>query len=136
MLGRNLFHGDVAKHRQRLFVGFWSDRTRRIAPRIPRFEAFLEKIVQNPAALERAVRAERALVARLEGGCQVPIGAHAVVTNASLRLDALVASVDGTRVIRNNIAGYVEDAVALGTTLAEQLLSKGAAEILAEVYNS
>ncbi|HIA14668.1 MAG TPA: hydroxymethylbilane synthase [Nitrospirales bacterium] len=90
----------------------------------------------NHAPSAFAVRAERALVDRLEGGCQVPIGAHAVVTNASLHLDALVASVDGTRVIRNDIDGSVEDAVALGITLAEQLLSRGADEILAEVYNN
>jgi len=83
-----------------------------------------------------AVRAERALVDRLEGGCQVPIGAHAVVTNSSLRLDGLVASLDGAQIIRNDIAGSVEDAIALGTTLAEQLLSKGADRILAEVYNN
>lgn len=83
-----------------------------------------------------AVRAERALVDRLEGGCQVPIGAHAVVTDSSLRLDALVASIDGTHIIRNDIVGSVEDAVTLGITLAEQLLSKGADKILAEVYNN
>ncbi len=83
-----------------------------------------------------AVRAERAFVNRLEGGCQVPIGAYAVVTNSSLRLDGLVASLDGKQIIRNDIAGSVEDAIALGITLAEQLLSKGADKILAEVYNN
>jgi len=97
-------------------------------------QEYIGRLNHAPSAF--AVRAERALVDRLEGGCQVPIGAHAVVTNSSLRLDALVASVDGTRIIRNNITGSVEDAAALGITLAEQLLSKGADKILAEVYNS
>ncbi len=97
-------------------------------------QKYIGQLNHAPSAF--AVRAERALVDRLEGGCQVPIGAHAVVTNASLRLEALVASVDGTRVIRNDITGSVEDAVALGIALAERLLSKGADKILAEVYNN
>ncbi len=82
-----------------------------------------------------AVRAERALVDRLEGGCQVPIGAYAVVTSRSLRLDGLVCSLDGTRMIRNHVEGSVDDAAVLGTTLAEELLSQGADAILKEVYN-
>ena len=94
----------------------------------------IARLNHPPSAL--AVTAERAFVDRLEGGCQVPIGAHAVATDVSVRLDGLVASLDGTRMIRNDIEGSVEDAAALGTTLAEQLLSKGADEILAEVYNT
>ena len=94
----------------------------------------IARLNHPPSAL--AVTAERAFVDRLEGGCQVPIGAYAVATDVSVHLDGLVASLDGTRMIRNDIEGSVEDAAALGTTLAEQLLSKGADEILAEVYNT
>ena len=83
-----------------------------------------------------AVHAERAFVHRLEGGCQVPIGAYAVVTNASIRLDGLVSSIDGTRMIQNHVEGSVDEAAALGIALAEELLSKGAGEILKEVYNN
>jgi len=87
-----------------------------------------------PSAL--AVTAERAFVDRLEGGCQVPIGAYAVVTDTSIRLEGLVATIDGTRVIRSEITGLIKDAGGLGVTLAEELLSKGAGEILTEVYNN
>tara|TARA_B100001971_G_scaffold214343_1_gene251209 strand:+ start:1479 stop:2399 length:921 start_codon:yes stop_codon:yes gene_type:complete len=83
-----------------------------------------------------AVRAERAFVDRLEGGCQVPIGAYAVVTNSFIRLDGLVSSLDGTRMIRNYIEGSVNEAQSLGIALAEELLSKGADQILKEVYNN
>jgi len=83
----------------------------------------------------QAVTAERALLARLEGGCQVPIGAHATVgqtpagLSAMVDLRAIVASPDGTRVIKGSLSG--EDPAALGERLAEQLLQAGAREILA-----
>ncbi len=80
------------------------------------------------------VTAERALLHRLEGGCQVPIAAHAVLDGETLTLDGLVATVDGRRVIRHQIQGPACDAQQLGTTLAERLLADGADVILKEIY--
>ena len=74
------------------------------------------------------VTAERSLLATLEGGCQVPIGAHATLEGSSLHLRAIVASADGSRVVRDELRG--EDAMALGHMLGERMLSSGAREIL------
>jgi hydroxymethylbilane synthase len=80
------------------------------------------------------VTAERALLHRLEGGCQVPIAAHAVLEDERLTLDGLVASVDGRRVIRHQIQGPQAEAQYLGTRLAERLLADGGDVILKEIY--
>lgn len=80
------------------------------------------------------VRAERALLHRLEGGCQVPIAAHAVLEGDELRLDALIASVDGSRVIRDRVQGPASSAEALGVQLAERLLGQGGSAILNDIY--
>lgn len=86
------------------------------------------------------VRAERALLRKLEGGCQVPIAAHArlIIKKAKsspyLFIEGLVGSVSGDRIIRESIEGPSEEAESLGTALAEDLLLKGAGKILAEVY--
>jgi hydroxymethylbilane synthase len=74
--------------------------------------------------------AERALLRTLEGGCQVPIAAHAVVAGDRLTLRALVAAIDGTRAVRGERSGLAAEANALGEALGEELLGKGAAEIL------
>ena len=86
------------------------------------------------AATRITVTAERALLHRLEGGCQVPIAAHAVLEGDTLRLDGLVASVDGRRIIRHQITGAAAEAFRLGTTLAERLLADGGDVILKEIY--
>ncbi len=78
------------------------------------------------------VEAERGFLARIEGGCQVPIAGYATVANGQVHLRALVASVDGTRVIRGERRGPVEEARALGDALAVELLGHGAGEILKE----
>lgn len=85
---------------------------------------------------ETAIRvsAERAMNARLEGGCQVPIGSYAEIEGDQLWLRALVGAPDGSRVIRAERRAPLADAPALGTALAEELLSQGAGEILAAVY--
>jgi hydroxymethylbilane synthase len=80
------------------------------------------------AATARAVAAERAFLARLGGGCNVPLGAHAVADGGGLRLRALVARVDGTRVVRGELRG--PHAESLGSALAEQLLGRGAGELI------
>ncbi|MGH7259703.1 MAG: hydroxymethylbilane synthase [Nitrospiraceae bacterium] len=101
-----------------------------------RDDAFVRGIL---AALDHhptrtAVTAERALLERLEGGCQVPIAAHATLSGERLRLDGLVASVDGCRLVRDSVEGPVADARELGMRLAEQLLRQGGEAILNEIY--
>ncbi|MHB8174206.1 MAG: hydroxymethylbilane synthase, partial [Nitrospirota bacterium] len=83
-----------------------------------------------------AVVAERAFLGRLEGGCQVPIAAHAIVKDGGkkLRLAGLVGSVTGDRIIRDEMEAPVKEGARLGVELAESLLSRGADKILAEVY--
>ncbi len=71
---------------------------------------------------------------RLEGGCQVPIGGHATLDGDELFLRGLVGTVDGSEIVRAEIRGPQGDAERLGTTLAEELLDHGAAEILRELY--
>jgi hydroxymethylbilane synthase len=83
----------------------------------------------NDADSEAAVTAERALLATLEGGCQVPIGAHATVAGSAIHLQALVASIDGLRIVRDRATGV--NPAALGRELGERLLAAGAREILA-----
>ena len=72
------------------------------------------------------VIAERALLHRLQGGCQVPIAAHATVNGSEIVLDGLVASVDGKEVIRDRVHGTTADPHAAGIQLAERLIGRGA----------
>lgn len=85
---------------------------------------------------ERAVAAERALLARLEGGCQVPIGAYAEIGDGELWLRGFVGSIDGSNHLKREIAGRPEEAETLGLALAEQMLEAGAAEIIRDVEAS
>jgi hydroxymethylbilane synthase len=101
-----------------------------------RDDEFVRQIV---SALEHpptrvAVTAERALLDRLEGGCQVPIAAHATIAGTRLRLEGLVASVDGRRIVQDVVEGPSADARQLGAKLGEQLLSQGGKAILNEIY--
>ncbi len=80
------------------------------------------------------VTGERALLRRLEGGCQVPIACYGQMVNGKLHLIGLVGSVDGKRIIKDTIEGEAEKAEKLGVTLAEKLLKQGADVILREVY--
>jgi hydroxymethylbilane synthase len=82
----------------------------------------------DDAATNVAVTAERSLLATLEGGCQVPIGAHARLDGDVLQLMAVVASPDGARVMRDRAEG--RDAVVLGRELGERMLAAGARDIL------
>jgi hydroxymethylbilane synthase len=83
-----------------------------------------------------AITAERALLATLEGGCQVPIGGYATVDGTTLHLRAIVASPDGSKIIRGELSSGLtnQDATQVGTALANDLLSRGAREILKEAY--
>lgn len=80
------------------------------------------------------VRAERALLKRLEGGCQVPIAAYARIINGKLTMDSLVGSISGDRIIRESSLGEPGEGETIGIELAELLLSRGADSILSEVY--
>ncbi len=82
------------------------------------------------------VLAERALLHRLQGGCQVPIAAHATIIGADVMLEGLVASVDGKEVIRDRVKGTVADPESLGVQLAERLLARGGDRILQSIYGS
>jgi hydroxymethylbilane synthase len=88
----------------------------------------------NDATTTIAVTAERGFLFRLEGGCQVPIGAYAKVDNGRVELTGLVASLDGKVVLKESIAGPKEKAGELGVQLADRILDLGGREILAEVY--
>lgn len=79
------------------------------------------------------VVAERAVNFRLQGGCQVPIAAFSELEGEVLHLRALVGNLDGTRIIRSEIRGAAHQAEQLGLTVAEDLLSQGAEEILASL---
>lgn len=87
-------------------------------------------------ATHTAVVAERALLHRLEGGCQVPIAAHATLVDGQLSLEGLVASVDGKMIIRDRVQGQGQEARTLGVQLAERLLARGADRILREIYGA
>ncbi|NLW06381.1 MAG: hydroxymethylbilane synthase [Clostridia bacterium] len=80
-----------------------------------------------------AITAERAFLAALQGGCQVPIGAIAEVREGLLRLQGLVANLEGTTIIRDHLSGPAAAAVELGRALADSLLAQGAGEILASI---
>jgi hydroxymethylbilane synthase len=101
-----------------------------------RDDGFIRSLVGRleDAATRVAVTAERAVLDRLQGGCQVPIAAHAVVEQGRLAIEGLVASVDGRRLIRDAVQGEVADGRASGTRLAEALLAQGGSAILQEIY--
>jgi hydroxymethylbilane synthase len=84
----------------------------------------------DDAATHAAVLAERALLRALGGGCQVPIGAAAVVTADTLSLRGVVLDPDGRRGIEGRIDGRADHAEEVGQSLAQQLLAQGAAELL------
>ena len=79
-----------------------------------------------------ALEAERALVTALGGSCQVPIGAIATENEDGLTLQAIVASLDGSRVLRRQGRGPVDTAARLGQQVASELIDGGASEILAQ----
>jgi len=93
------------------------------------------RVVQklNHPASEASIKAERAMLKKLEGGCQIPIGALGRVEEGRLTLQGLVAGLDGRDLIRDSVSGKVEDAVPLGQELADKLIARGADKILKAV---
>lgn len=90
----------------------------------------------NHRQTEQAVRAERALLKRLEGGCQVPIAGFAVIEDTGIILKGMVAELDGSKIIKDEIKGPEDRPEDLGIALADRILSKGADRILAGIYGS
>ena len=82
------------------------------------------------------VRAERAFLKRLEGGCQVPIGAYATMEGETLILTGMVADLKGVRLIRKEMRGDARQPEVVGESLAEVVLEAGGREILAEIYGN
>jgi len=83
-------------------------------------------------ATAAAARAERAFLTAIGCDCHTPLAAHAVVHDGRLRMEALVASVDGGELLGDTFDGPVETATAIGARLADALLSRGAARLIAQ----
>ena len=110
-----------------------------LAERIASFievEQSLPAAGQGAVGIECRVLAERAMNTRLQGGCQVPIGGYAIEQDGEVFLRALVGETDGSAIIRAEGKSAVENAEALGVSIAEQLLAQGADKILAKIYSA
>ncbi len=91
---------------------------------------FLRESV-NDIGSEAEAKAERAFLRRLEGGCQVPMGAFAVVEmDGTLNIKGFISDLEGKRFVEGKESGRAEEAEAVGERLAERLLSSGGGEIL------
>jgi len=90
----------------------------------------------NDKETEITVRAERAFLKELHGGCQVPLGAHGRLEGERLVLYGMVAEVDGSRLLRDHVQGSAVIPEDLGAELARKLIDSGAQEILARIYGS
>ena len=87
----------------------------------------------NDEATVACAKAERAFLARVEGGCQVPVGVYATPEDSGLHVEAVIASLDGKRLYRDHVSGQVKDAEPLGTELADKLLDMGGIDIMHEI---
>ena len=87
----------------------------------------------NDADMVACAKGERAFLAKVEGGCQVPVGVYGSVEQDELQLEAVIASLDGTRLYRDKLTGAKSEAEELGGELAEKLLAAGGLEIMQEL---
>jgi len=92
--------------------------------------------ILNDTDTSDRIRAERALNHRLQGGCQVPIACYAQLDGDTLQMKALVGEPDGSHIVKGIISGHRSEAEDLGRKLADELLSRGAKEILKNLYNN
>ncbi len=90
--------------------------------------------IMNHGPTAVCVRAERAFLKKLEGGCQVPIAALARLNGRGLHLEGMVAELDGSRIIRDKMKGDKERPEEIGVSLAGRMLQAGAGEILERIY--
>jgi hydroxymethylbilane synthase len=88
----------------------------------------------NHEPTELAVKAERAFLKRLEGGCQVPIAGHGRVDGQDVIIKGMVAELDGSRIISDEVRGPKDRPEEIGINLAKRLLHAGADKILARIY--
>ena len=100
-----------------------------------------KKIIQiisilNDKDSSDAVAAERSLLRRLQGGCQVPIGAISKIEKNELNIEAQITDLSGDRAVRNKLSGDRSDAEKLGNEIAERLLQNGGQEIMNEFKKS
>jgi len=98
----------------------------------PEVLTLIKVLEHRPTALR--CLAERSFLRSLEGGCQVPIGVNSSFENGNLHLTGMVASLDGLRLIRDQVSGPESDPESIGIALAEKLRSQGAGEILQEIF--
>lgn len=97
-------------------------------------EEILEMIAfLNDKDMAACAKGERAFLAKVEGGCQVPVGVFGSVENEKLQLEAVIASLDGARLYRDKLTGAKSEAEKLGGELAEKLLAAGGLEIMQEL---
>ncbi|MCH8300149.1 MAG: hydroxymethylbilane synthase [Candidatus Marinimicrobia bacterium] len=89
--------------------------------------------VLNDKDSSAAVTAERSLLRRLEGGCQIPIGAISIVEDGELSIESQITNLNGADAVRDKLSGHRDDAEQLGIELAEKLLQNGGKEILREI---
>ncbi|WP_087854757.1 hydroxymethylbilane synthase [Photobacterium andalusiense] len=99
-----------------------------------RVRELLAPLNHQPTATR--VLCERAMNNRLQGGCQVPIGSYSELQGDSIWLRALVGEPDGSVIVRAEISGPIAAAEQLGETLADELLAKGAKDILDRLYGN
>ncbi len=99
-----------------------------------RVRELLAPLNHQPTATR--VLCERAMNNRLQGGCQVPIGSYSELQGDTIWLRALVGEPDGSIIVRAEISGPIADAEQLGETLADELLAKGAKDILDRLYGN
>jgi len=93
----------------------------------------LLKEIEHPQTRDRTL-AERAFLRDLEGGCQVPIGVNTEINGGELTLTGIVASIDGTKRVKDTVSGSISEPEKLGSQLAQRLRQQGAQEILDEIF--
>jgi hydroxymethylbilane synthase len=94
----------------------------------------LLSVLNHDDTADRVI-AERALNRRLQGGCQVPIASYAMLDGDTLHLQGLVGEPDGSHIVSGDVSGHRSEAEQLGEKLADDLLSRGAKEILEKLYS-
>ena len=96
----------------------------------------LEKICSlNDDITQKQVETERIVSRRLFGGCQLPIAAYAEIDHENIKVRGMVGRVDGSEIIQDSVSGSLHEREVLGLQLAENLLKKGADEILEELLD-
>lgn len=90
----------------------------------------------NDDDTESCILAERSFLRVLEGGCQVPIGGNAVLKGDEIILRGFVGNADGSRTLRDSIAGNRADSIELGKKLAQKMIANGANKLLSEARNA